>query len=160
MVFWIIADFTGEISYDPENHEKMVFLRNEKIQRIVKDLPSLEIVGPEKNELLVVSWGSVYGPAFSAIDELQTEGHSVSMLHLRHLNPLQENLGELLSNFEKVLVPEMNLGQLSRLLRAEYLVDVISFSKLRGRPFLVSEIRNRILELLERSRKNKPCRDS
>ena len=152
--------FTGEISYEPENHEKMVFLRNEKIQRIVKDLPSLEIVGPEKNELLVVSWGSVYGPAFSAIDELQTEGHSVSMLHLRHLNPLQENLGELLSNFEKVLVPEMNLGQLSRLLRAEYLVDVISYSKLQGRPFLVSEIRNRILELLGESRKNKPFRDS
>ncbi len=152
--------FTGEISYEPENHEKMVFLRNEKIQRIVKDLPSLEIVGPEKNELLVVSWGSVYGPAFSAIDELQTEGHSVSMLHLRYLNPLQENLGELLSNFEKVLVPEMNLGQLSRLLRAEYLVDVISFSKLQGRPFLVSEIRNRILELLGKSSKNKFCRDS
>ena len=152
--------FTGEISYEPENHEKMVFLRNEKIQRIVKDLPSLEIVGPEKNELLVVSWGSVYGSGFSAIDELQTEGHLVSMLHLRHLNPLQENLGELLSNFEKVLVPEMNLGQLSRLLRAEYLVDVISFSKLQGRPFLVSEIRNRILELLGKSRKNKPCRDS
>ena len=152
--------FTGEISYEPENHEKMVFLRNEKIQRIVKDLPSLEIVGPEKNELLVVSWGSVYGTALSAIDELQTEGHSVSMLHLRHLNPLQEDLGELLSNFEKVLVPEMNLGQLSRLLRAEYLVDVISYSKLQGRPFLVSEIRNRILELLGKSRKNKPCRDS
>jgi len=139
---------TGEISYEPDNHEKMVFLRNEKIQRIVKDLPSLEIFGPEKNELLVVSWGSVYGPAFSAVDELQTEGHSVSLLHLRHLNPMQKNLGELLRNFEKVLVPEMNLGQLSRLLRAEYLVDVISFSKLQGRPFLVSEIRNRILELL------------
>jgi 2-oxoglutarate ferredoxin oxidoreductase subunit alpha len=152
--------FTGEISYEPENHEKMVFLRNEKIQRIVKDLPSLEIVGPEKNELLVVSWGSVYGPAFSAVDKLQTEGHAVSMLQLRHLNPLQENLGEILSNFEKVLVPEMNLGQLSRLLRAEYLVDVISFSKLQGRPFLISEIRNRILELLGKSRKNKPCRDS
>ena len=82
------------------------------------------------------------------------------MLHLRHLNPLQKNLGKILSNFEKVLVPEMNLGQLSRLLRAEYLVDVISFSKLQGRPFLISEIRNRILELLGKSSKNKPCMDS
>jgi 2-oxoglutarate ferredoxin oxidoreductase subunit alpha len=140
---------TGEINYEPENHEKMVLLRDEKIQRIVKDLPPLELIGPEINELLVVTWGSVYGPAFSVINELQTEGYPVSMLHLRHLNPFQENLGEVLRNFKKVLVPEMNLGQLSRLLRAEYLVDVISFSKLQGRPFLISEIRNRVLEFFD-----------
>ena len=140
---------TGEINYEPENHEKMVLLRDEKIQRIVKDLPPLELIGPEKNELLVVTWGSVYGPAFSVINELQTEGYPVSMLHLRHLNPFQEKLGEVLRNFKKVLVPEMNLGQLSRLLRAEYLVDAISFSKLQGRPFLISEIRNRVLEFFD-----------
>ena len=140
---------TGEINYEPENHEKMVLLRDEKIRRIVKDLPPLELIGPEKNELLVVTWGSVFGPAFSVINELQTEGYPVSMLHLRHLNPFQENLGELLLNFKKVLVPEMNLGQLSRLLRAEYLVDAISFSKLQGRPFLISEIRNRVLEFFD-----------
>jgi 2-oxoglutarate ferredoxin oxidoreductase subunit alpha len=80
---------------------------------------------------------------------LQTEGYPVSMLHLRHLNPFQEKLGEVLRNFKKVLVPEMNLGQLSRLLRAEYLVDAISFSKLQGRPFLISEIRNRVLEFFD-----------
>ena len=140
---------TGEINYEPENHEKMVLLRDEKIQRIVKDLPPLELIGPEINELLVVTWGSVYGPAFSVINELQTEGYPVSMLHLRHLNPFQEKLGEVLRNFKKVLVPEMNLGQLSRLLRAEYLVDAISFSKLQGRPFLISEIRNRVLEFFD-----------
>jgi 2-oxoglutarate ferredoxin oxidoreductase subunit alpha len=140
---------TGEINYEPENHEKMVLLRDEKIRRIVKDLPPLELIGPEKNELLVVTWGSVYGPAFSVINELQTEGYPVSMLHLRHLNPFQEKLGEVLRNFKKVLVPEMNLGQLSRLLRAEYLVDAISFSKLQGRPFLISEIRNRVLEFFD-----------
>jgi 2-oxoglutarate ferredoxin oxidoreductase subunit alpha len=140
---------TGEINYEPENHEKMVLLRDEKIRRIVKDLPPLELIGPEKNELLVVTWGSVYGPAFSVINELQTEGYPVSMLHLRHLNPFQEKLGEVLRNFKKVLVPEMNLGQLSRLLRAEYLVDAISFSKLQGRPFLISEIRKRVLELIK-----------
>ena len=140
---------TGEINYEPENHEKMVLLRDEKIQRIVKDLPPLELIGPEINELLVVTWGSVYGPVFSVINELQTEGYPVSMLHLRHLNPFQEKLGEVLRNFKKVLVPEMNLGQLSRLLRAEYLVDAISFSKLQGRPFLISEIRNRVLEFFD-----------
>ena len=139
---------TGEINYEPENHEKMVLLRDEKIRRIVRDLPQLKIIGSEKNELLVVTWGSVFGPAFSAIEELQAEGHNVSMLHLRHLFPFQENLGEILRKFEKVLVPEMNLGQLSRLLRAEYLVDAISFSKLQGRHFLISEIRNRVLEIL------------
>ena len=139
---------TGEISYEPENHERMVLLRDEKIKRIKNDLPPLEIIGPEKNELLVVSWGSVYGPAFSAIEELQEQGHPVSMVHLRHLYPFQKNLAGILRNFDKVLVPEMNLGQLSRLLRAEFLVDTIPFPKLQGRPFLISEIRSRILDLL------------
>ena len=140
---------TGEISYDPENHERMVLLRDEKIKRIKNDLPPLEIIGPGKNEILVVSWGSVYGPAFSAIKELQDQGHPVSMVQLRYLNPFQNNLADILKNFEKVLVPEMNLGQLSSMLRSEFLVDTIPFSKVQGRPFLISEIRNRILELLE-----------
>ncbi len=140
---------TGEISYDPENHERMVLLRDEKIKRIKKDLPLLEIIGPEKNEILVVSWGSVYGPAFSAIKELQEQGHPVSMVQLRYLNPFQNNLADILKNFEKVLVPEMNLGQLSSMLRSEFLVDTIPFSKVQGRPFLISEIRNKILELLD-----------
>ena len=142
---------TGEINYEPENHEKMVLLRDQKIKHIVQDLPPLEIIGSEKNKLLVLTWGSVFGPSFSAIEELQAEGHAVSMLHLRHLFPFQQELGEILRNFEQVLVPEMNLGQLSRLLRAEYLVDTISFSKLQGRPFLISEIRNRVLEILAKS---------
>ena len=127
----------------------MVLLRDEKIRRIAKDSPQLELIGPEKNKLLVVTWGSVFGPAFSVISDLQTEGYPVSMLHLRYLNPFQEKLGEVLRNFKKILVPEMNLGQLSHLLRAEYLVDAISFSKLQGRPFLISEIRNRVLELIK-----------
>ncbi len=139
---------SGEINHEPENHEKMVLLRDQKIKRIVQDLPPLEIIGAEKNELLLLTWGSAFGPAFSAIEGLQAEGHAVSMLHLRHLFPFQKELGQILRNFEQVLVPEMNLGQLSRLLRAEYLVDTISFSKLQGRPFLISEIRNRVLEIL------------
>ncbi|MDG1488181.1 MAG: 2-oxoacid:acceptor oxidoreductase subunit alpha [SAR324 cluster bacterium] len=139
---------SGEINYEPENHEKMVLLRDKKIKRIVQELPPLEIIGAQKNELLLLTWGSVFGPALSAIEELQAEGHAVSMLHLRHLFPFQKELGQILRNFEQVLVPEMNLGQLSHLLRAEYLVDTISFSKLQGRPFLISEIRNRVLEIL------------
>ena len=139
---------SGEINHEPENHEKMVLLRDQKIKRIVQDLPPLEIIGAEKNELLLLTWGSAFGPAFSAIEGLQAEGHAVSMLHLQHLFPFQKELGQILRNFEQVLVPEMNLGQLSRLLRAEYLVDTISFSKLQGRPFLISEIRNRVLEIL------------
>ena len=148
MVFRLITYFTGDISYEPENHERMVLLRDEKIKRIKIDIRPLEIIGPEKNKLLVVTWGSVYGPAFSAIEELQEQGHPVSMVHLRHLNPFQKNLAGILKNFEKVLVPEMNLGQLSRMLRAEFLVDTIPFAKVQGRPFLISEIRSRILELL------------
>ena len=140
---------TGEINYEPENHEKMVIIRNEKIHRIKKILPPLKVLGPEKNKLLVITWGSVYGPSLTAIEELQKEGYAVSMLNLNHLYPFQEDLREILSNFEKVLVPEMNLGQLSHLIRAEYLVDAISFSKLQGRPFLISEIRGKILDLLE-----------
>jgi len=150
---------SGGINYDPENHEKMVLIRDEKIQRITKDLPALEIIGPEKNKLLVVTWGSVYGPSLSAINQLQAEGRSVSMLHLSYLNPFQDNLGELLRKFKNVLVPEMNLGQLSRLLRAEYLIDIITFSKLQGRPFLISEIRNKVLELLGERGTTASCGD-
>ena len=138
---------TGEISYEPVNHEKMVLLRDEKIKRIKNDLPHLEIIGKEKNKLLVVTWGSVYGPAFSAIVKLQEQGYPVSMIHLRHLNPFQKNLASILKNFDKLLIPEMNLGQLSRLLKAEFLVDTIPFAKVQGRPFLISEIRYKILEL-------------
>ena len=96
----------------------------------------------------MVTWGSVYGPSLTAIKQLQEEGYAVSMLNLNHLYPFQEDLGEILSRFEKVLVPEMNLGQLSHLIRAEYLVDAIPFSKLQGRPFLISEIREKILKIL------------
>ena len=140
---------TGEINYEPENHEKMVLIRDEKIQRIKKNLPKLNVIGPKKNKLLVVTWGSVFGPSLTAIEELQKEGYGVSMLNLNHLYPFQEDLGEILNRFEKVLVPEMNLGQLSHLIRAEYLVDAIPFSKLQGRPFLISEIREKIINILK-----------
>jgi len=140
---------TGEINYEPENHEKMVLIRHEKIQRIKNDLPAINLIGPSENKLLVITWGSVYGPSISAIKDLQKEGHDVSMINLNYLYPFQEDLGNILNKFEKILVPEMNLGQLSHLLRAEYLVEAISFSKLQGRPFLISEIREKIINMLD-----------
>lgn len=139
---------TGNVSYDPDNHEKMVIMRAAKIQGIAKDLPPLEILGKSEGKLLVVGWGSTYGAILAAVEELQTQGVAVSAIQLRYLFPFQKELGETLQKFEKVLVPELNLGQLSKLLRSDYLIDVIPFNKTTGKPFLVKEIRERILELL------------
>lgn len=138
----------GNISYDPTNHQKMIDLRVEKIRGIATSLPPLDVKGAKKGKLLIVSWGSTYGSVLSAVEELQALGESISMVHLRHLHPFSLELKNLLSNFEKVLVPELNLGQLAALLRAEFLVDAISFPKVTGKPFLVSELRARMLEVL------------
>lgn len=139
---------SGNISYDPQNHHAMVNLRAAKIRRIAKDIPALKIIGEKQGRVLVLGWGSTYGTILTAVEALQAEGKSVSALHIRHLFPLPENLGEVMRQFDTVLVPELNLGQLSQLLRAEFLMDVLSFAKVAGKPFLVSEIRDRILELL------------
>lgn len=135
---------TGNISYDPINHHDMVMMRAEKIQRISQDIEPLKILGPQKGKLLVISWGGTYGTILSAIEDLP----EVSAIHLRHLYPFPPNLGEILNRFDKVLVPELNRGQLSRLLRAEFLVDTIPYNKITGKPFLISEIREKILSCL------------
>ena len=139
---------SGYVSYDPDNHQKMVALRAAKVQGIAKDLPPLKIFGEQQGKLLVLGWGSTYGTIYTAVEELQAQGKAVSALHLRYLFPFQKDLGQILKQFDKVLVPELNLGQLSKLLRAEFLVDAITFSKTTGKPFLIQEIRDRILELL------------
>lgn len=139
---------SGYVSYDPENHQKMVATRAAKVQGIAKDLPPLEIFGKSSGKVLVVGWGSTFGTIYTAVEELQAAGKSVSAVHLRYLFPFQTDLGNTLKAFEKILVPELNLGQLSKLLRAEFLVDAIAFSKTTGKPFLIKEIRDRILELL------------
>ena len=139
---------TGNVSYDPLNHQKMVDTRADKIKGIAKDLPLLQVQGPKQGDLLVLSWGGTYGSVISAVEALQAEGKAVASVHLRYLNPLQRNLGDLLKNYKKVLVPELNLGQLCQILRSEFLIDAIPFNKVQGKPFLVSELRNRILELL------------
>ena len=139
---------TGNVSYAPTNHEQMIRVRARKIAGIVREIPPLEVFGPREGELLVVGWGSTYGSITQAVRELQAAGHGVAQLHLRHLNPLPSDLGDVLRRYRKVLVPEMNLGQLLRLIRAEYLVDAIGFNKIQGRPFKISEIVARCLKLL------------
>jgi len=139
---------TGNVSYAPTNHEQMIRVRARKIAGIIREIPPLEVFGPPEGELLVVGWGSTYGSITQAVRELQAAGHAVAQVHLRHLNPLPSDLGGILQRYRHVLVPEMNLGQLVRLIRAEYLVDAIGFNKIQGRPFKVSEIVSRCLKLL------------
>jgi len=142
------SDGTGNVNYDPENHEQMVHLRAEKVARIANDIPDVTVRGPQSGKLLVLGWGSTYGPIYSAVTELEKEGISVSQLHLRWLNPMPRNLGDVLKRFDKILVPEMNMGQLALLLRARFLLDVVSYSKVQGKPFKRREIMDKVRELL------------
>jgi 2-oxoglutarate ferredoxin oxidoreductase subunit alpha len=141
-------DPSGNVSYLPENHERMVRLRAEKVARIANDIAPVEVDGADRGELLVVGWGGTHGAITTAVEEARTDGLAVSSIHLRHLNPFPPNLGEVLRSFERVLVPEQNLGQLCRLLRAEFLVPAEGLGRVEGRPFKVSEIRGRIEAML------------
>jgi len=139
---------TGNVCYDPDNHDFMVRLRAEKVDRIARDIPPTEIFGEKSGKVLLVGWGSTFGAIHSATEVLQEDGLGVSAIHLRHLNPLPPDLGKIMSRFDKVLVPEINLGQLCFLLRAKYLVDAISLNQVRGKPFTISEIVKRVKEHL------------
>ncbi len=139
---------TGNVNYDPENHHLMVRLRQEKVDRVVNDIPLIEVAGEKTGKVLVLGWGSTYGSISSAVDRMQREGKSVSAAHLRHLNPFPRNLGEVLAGFETVIIPEMNLGQLCTMIRAKYLVDAVAFSKVKGRPFQIREIVQKVEEYL------------
>jgi len=138
----------GGVSYDPENHEKMSQLRADKINGIAKSYDPIAVQGEKEGDLLVIGWGGTYGAIFSATKALQDEGFSVSSIHLRHLNPLPNDLETLLSSFKKVIVPELNLGQLSTILKAKYVRDIISFNKLQGKPFKVVELREEFVKHL------------
>ncbi len=142
-------DESGAVSYDPANHEHMTRLRAEKVQRIAKSLTPLQVNGERQGKVLVVGWGGTYGAITSSVKHLQSEGVAVSSVHLRHLNPLPQDLGDLLRSFDTILVPELNLGQLSRLLRDNYLIEVQEFHKMTGQPFKVGEITNRIMEIVQ-----------
>jgi 2-oxoglutarate ferredoxin oxidoreductase subunit alpha len=141
-------DGTGNISYDPINHERMTRLRAAKIAGIAADIPPVEVDHEEGAQLLVLGWGSTYGAIGAAVRRVRARGHKVAQAHLTHLNPFPADLGDVLRRYRKVLVPEMNLGQLSRLVRAEFLVDAKSFNKVQGLPFRASEIESAMLECL------------
>ncbi len=141
-------DLTGNVSYDPDNHERMTRLRAEKVERIAETVPEVEVVGEPAGKLLVLGWGSSLGAITGAVALARQQGLSVSRAHLRHLNPLPRNLGDVLAGFERVLLPEMNTGQLALLLRARFLKDIVSMCKIQGKPFNRIEILDRIVELL------------
>jgi 2-oxoglutarate ferredoxin oxidoreductase subunit alpha len=140
-------DVTGNISYDPENHDHMVRTRAEKVRRVAQEIPPTSINGPATGDLLVVGWGGTYGSITAAVERAQSEGRSVASIHLRYLNPLPPDLGHILREYRKVLVPEINSGQLVRVLRAEYLVDAVGFNRVRGLPLASDEIYEAIKQL-------------
>jgi 2-oxoglutarate ferredoxin oxidoreductase subunit alpha len=135
------ADRTGNISYDPDNHDFMVRTRQAKVDGIARSLPPLAVDDPDgDSKVLVLGWGSTYGPIGAACQLVRASGASVAQLHLRHLNPFPSDLGDVLKRYDKVVIPEMNLGQLATLIRARYLVDAISVTQVRGLPFKADEL--------------------
>ncbi len=142
-------DVTGNVNYEPLNHERMVRLRAEKVAAIVQDVPDAVPVGDDSGDLLIVAWGSTYGPVTAALRAQRAKGRRIGHVHLRHLNPLPKNLGDVLMRYDKVLVPEMNMGQLLMVLRAKYLVDAVGYNKIQGKPFKQSELEHKIEEFFE-----------
>ena len=143
------ADVTGTISYDPDNHDRMIRLRQAKIDGIAADIAPIEVDDPDgAAQVLVLGWGSTFGSIGAAVRRTRNAGHSIAQAHLRHLNPFPANLGDVLHRYDKVVVPEINLGQLALLLRGRYLVDVISYNRVRGLPFRAAELAGVIEEVI------------
>jgi 2-oxoglutarate ferredoxin oxidoreductase subunit alpha len=143
------ADGSGNISYDPSNHDMMVRLRQAKVDGIAADIPLLEVDDPTGDaEVLVLGWGSTYGPIGAAVRQVREDGGRVAQAHLRHLNPFPANTGEVVRRYERVLIPEMNLGQLAMLIRARFLIDAMSYNTVRGMPFKAAELTEAIKEVL------------
>jgi 2-oxoglutarate ferredoxin oxidoreductase subunit alpha len=143
------ADVTGDISYDPDNHDKMVRLRQAKIDGIAADIGPLEVDDPDGDaKVLVLGWGSTFGSIGAAVRRVRQAGDSVAQAHLRHLSPFPANLGEVLAAYDKVVVPEINLGQLALVLRGRYLTDVISYNRVRGLPFRAAELAGVIQDVI------------
>ena len=142
-------DETGNVSYDPENHDRMMRLRAAKVAGIASDIPELEVDDPDDADTLVLGWGSTYGAIGAAVRRVRAEGREVASAHLHHLNPFPRNTGEALRSYEKILIPEINLGQLRMLVRAEFLVDAVGYNKVRGRPFRSAELADAIAALVD-----------
>jgi 2-oxoglutarate ferredoxin oxidoreductase subunit alpha len=134
------ADVIGNVSYDPDNHHRMMTLRAAKVAGVAHDIPPLEVFGPARGDLLIVGWGSTYGAIRSAVERLDADGRTVAHAHLRHLNPFPANTEDVLRSYRRILVPEVNLGQLSTLLRARFLIDTVGYNRVRGKPFRIVEI--------------------
>ncbi len=139
---------TGNVSYDPDNHQQMVELRQQKVSNVANDIPLQEVEGPSSGKLLVLSWGGTYGACRTAVQTVQKTNPSVAHAHLRYMNPFPRNLGELLKAYERVLIPELNMGQLDLLIRAKYLIEPERLNKVRGKPFTVGELVHRIEQIL------------
>ena len=133
-------DNSGNISYDPENHDYMVKLRQKKVDVIADSLEEIQVFGEGNGELLVLGWGGTYGAIRSAVQRSKVEGKSVSHIHLRNLNPLPKDLGEKLEKYDNILIPELNSGQLNSIIRSKYLIDTKTLNKVEGKPFTPSEI--------------------
>ncbi|MEE2781215.1 MAG: 2-oxoacid:acceptor oxidoreductase subunit alpha, partial [Planctomycetota bacterium] len=141
-------DGTGNVSYDPANHQHMVDLRQQKVLNIAEDIPLQEVHGADQGKVLVLSWGGTYGACTTAVSKVLAEGKPVAHAHLRYLNPLPKNLGELFSKYDSVLIPELNMGQLNLIIRARYLIDTVAYNKVQGKPFSVQELTEKIKSLL------------
>jgi len=142
-------DVTGNVSYDPDNHDLMVRLRAQKVAAIASDIPELEVEGDEDAPLLVVSWGGTYGSVAAAVRRVRKRKQKIAHAHLHYLNPFPRNTGDVLRSYKQVLVPELNLGQLLKLLRAEFLVDAVGYNRVRGKPFRADELETAMLSVLE-----------
>ena len=142
------AENTGHVSYDPDNHQRMVELRQEKVNRIQDDIANTEVYGDDSGDVLIVSWGGTYGSCRSAVETLHEDGKSVSHIHLRWISPLPKDLGEIIIKFKNILVPEINMGQLIKLLRAEYLVDAKGLNQVTGRPISATRIIENVNQLI------------
>jgi 2-oxoglutarate ferredoxin oxidoreductase subunit alpha len=143
------ADGTGNISYDADNHDLMTRLRADKVARIANDIPDMEVDEDEGAEVLVLGWGSTYGTIIAASRRLRARRRKIARAHLTHLNPFPKNLGEVVKRYRKVVIPEINMGQLSKLIRAEFLVDAIGYNQVRGLPFRAAELEEALLEVID-----------
>jgi 2-oxoglutarate ferredoxin oxidoreductase subunit alpha len=142
-------DGSGNVSSDSVNHERMVHLRQEKVDGIANDIPELKVEGEQEGDILMLSWGSTYGAAKTAYERLRASGHQLSFAHLRYMNPFPRNLGDILNRFQRVVVPELNLGQLQLLLQGKYLKKIIGIHKVQGKLFKSTELERELLALLE-----------
>ena len=143
-------DGTGNVSYDPDNHQHMVLTRAAKVQRAAEVIPHLQVRGPDTGDALLLGWGGTYGAITTAGDQLRDQGHSVSTAHLRYLNPFPANLVDVMSRYKTIIIPEINLGQLLKLIRADFLIDAIGINEVRGKAFLVDTLVEKTLEILNR----------